>query len=297
MAGNQTKLEAYIAEELKRYVGKYIPLKSGLLRRIIVRNSACERLHPNPNDEFCDPEIGPNYEIISKYEKDIKRIKDSPVKEKMFDSSLIVERMYPDGYMLLNGHHRWAAAMQMGVKRVPVHITNPTRADDIQKMLKKARHNKRVTLDLDEVIFVYDAQEKAEKELCFPFNRFYRARLRSGVPALFHYLKTSGYDIWVYTDRYFSLEHIRHYFKLYHARVDGIVTGTAGKSRADADERKKLQAQFAVQYPVTLNIDLRSVVRVDEKAHNYQQYDLTGNADTWSREVMEIVGAIEKNEE
>ena len=296
MAGNQTRLEAYVAEEISKYAGIYVPLRSSLFRRILVTKSACKKLHPNPNDEFCDPKVGPSYEVISKYENDIK-IKGRSNDEKVFDSPLIVERMYPDGYMILNGHHRWAAAMQMNIKKVPVHITNLTQASDIQKMLKKAKHNKRVTLDLDEVVFLYDAQEKAEKEMIFPFNRFFKARLRLGVPALFHYLKTNGYDIWVYTDKYFSLDHIRHYFKLYHTKVDGIVTGSSRKSRTSAVEKKKLQAMFAMQYPITLNIDLQSVIRVDEKAHQYKQFDLTGNADTWSQEVIKIVKALENHEE
>ena len=41
-----------------------------------VRSVSCSKLHPNPNDEFCDPEIGPNYSIISCYEGDYRRIRE-----------------------------------------------------------------------------------------------------------------------------------------------------------------------------------------------------------------------------
>ena len=37
-----------------------------------------------------------------------------------------VEKMYPEGYMILNGHHRWAAALRLGQPEIPVKIVNLT---------------------------------------------------------------------------------------------------------------------------------------------------------------------------
>ena len=31
-----------------------------------------------------------------------------------WEEPLIVEKVHPEGYMLLNGHHRWAAALKTG---------------------------------------------------------------------------------------------------------------------------------------------------------------------------------------
>lgn len=66
---------------------------------------------------------------------------------------LTIEKLYPHGYLLLNGHHRWAAAMRVGLRRVPVEIVNLAQESDIKKILENSKHNKRVTLDLDEVVF------------------------------------------------------------------------------------------------------------------------------------------------
>ena len=55
--------------------------------------------------------------------------------------------------MILNGHHRWAAALRLGFKTVPVKIVNLTQQTDIEKMLAASKHDKRVSLDLDETIF------------------------------------------------------------------------------------------------------------------------------------------------
>ena len=155
--------------------------------------------------------------------------------------ALIVERMRPDGYVLLNGHHRWEAALRMGVRRVPIRIVNLTQAADIQQDLKNAKHQKRVALDLDEVVFLSDRAEEAEKEPSFPLNRLFSERLRPGVPALLHHLKTIGYDIWGYTAKYYSMEYIRRLFKCYRVQVDGVVTGAGRRGLANADEKKKLE--------------------------------------------------------
>ena len=48
----------------------YFPVKTSLPVRLLVRKAACESLYPNPEDEFCVPEIGPNYGIISSYQLD-----------------------------------------------------------------------------------------------------------------------------------------------------------------------------------------------------------------------------------
>ena len=64
MAGN-TQFEEFIAEEIKTLKGVYVPVKAGILRRALIRSTRCDKLHPNPDDEFCKPKVGPNYGIIS----------------------------------------------------------------------------------------------------------------------------------------------------------------------------------------------------------------------------------------
>ena len=67
MAGTGTAFDEFIAEEVKKYKGIYVPVKAGILRRAIIRKARLSRLHPNPDDEFCMPKVGPNYQIISEY--------------------------------------------------------------------------------------------------------------------------------------------------------------------------------------------------------------------------------------
>lgn len=67
MAGTGTAFDEFIAEEVKKYKGIYVPVRAGILRRAIFRKARLSRLHPNPDDEFCMPKVGPNYQIISDY--------------------------------------------------------------------------------------------------------------------------------------------------------------------------------------------------------------------------------------
>ena len=60
MNASMTSLDEYVKEEVNKYRDIYRPVKAGLLRRLFVRFLACKKIHPNPDDEFCNPAIGPN---------------------------------------------------------------------------------------------------------------------------------------------------------------------------------------------------------------------------------------------
>ncbi len=286
--GNKTKFQEFLAGEIAKYRGVAIPRKAGLLERMFKKSVYNAELHPNPNDEFCDPKIGPNYEIIARYEHDILNSKiHSQVKP--IEEPLTVEKMYPDGYMLLNGHHRWAAAIRMSLPRLPINIVNLTQTMDIQKMLKNAKHDRRVTLDLDEVVFL-EGEGAAETPQRSINKKKYPEQLRRGIPALFHFLKTNGYDIWVYTAKYYSLEYIRKYFRKYQMKVDGIITGTARKDGRTEEQKKELEAEIARKYPVTVHIDMHSVVKIDSRTKKFEEIPLSGEEEKWSGDVMEAVG-------
>ena len=296
----KTKLQAFLEAEVNKTKGMYYPVKAGLFRRYFVKKLPCGKLHPNPNDEFCFPDIGPNYEIISKYAKEYLIIKDSGANAEFYKSEarepILVERISPDGYMILNGHHRWAAALQIGLKRLPVQIVDLTQETDIQKMLRATGFHKRVTLDLDEVVFRPDSDSCLEKGLPFPANRIFKERIRLGIPALFHTLKSKGYDIWIYTAQYYSLDYLKRYFWHYRVRVTGIVTGTARKGPAGTDTMKEMEKLLETKYKSTVHIDNDMVLRTFRGERNFEDYPLEAPASGWSREVVEIIEGMKPHE-
>ena len=284
-----TEFDTFIRGEARRVQGVYTPVKAAWPERLLKRKASCRKLHPNPDDDFCKPEIGPSYDVISQY---VHRFRENwKHSHRYCEEELIVEKTRPDGYRIINGHHRWAAALRMGKKTIPVKIVNLTLEEDMRKMLENARHDKRVTLDLDEVVFREKRDERTEKPLPFFLRRHFREPLRLGIPALFRFLSTRGYDIWVYTRNPYSMDHVRNYFRCYRVPVYGIVTGTGRKSASAERVKREMEQLTKQKYACTVHIDEHTVLRSMAETGEYQEFPLSGKAADWSYEIMQIMGA------
>ena len=279
--------------EIEKSKGVYYPVKAGFLRCLLIKHAYCSKLHPNLEDEFCDPAIGPNYGIIKRYQLDFKKPKPLPSKSYEGETGdaqepLIVQKARPDGYMILNGHHRWAAALLLGVRRLKIRIVNLTQESDIHEMLEKSRSDTRVALDLDEVVFCSGDSAFVEKPLRFPLNRIYKERLRLGVPALFHFINSRNYDIWVYTSKYYSMEYIYYFFKRWGVHLNGIVTGTGRKGDTTATMRE-LNRLLDTKYSSTIYIDNGLLMRTFSGSKEREECQLSGSPETWSKEVIDAI--------
>ncbi|MBR3308255.1 MAG: ParB-like nuclease domain-containing protein [Lachnospiraceae bacterium] len=294
MAGSTTDFEQFLQGEIKKYRGVTVPIRASMAERMLRTKLPCNSLHPNPADEFCIPSVGPSYRIIGEYEEKFRKaiqFDNEPMEE-----PLIVQKIHPDGYLLLNGHHRWAAAIRCGIKKVPVKIVNLTQDTDIEKVIQNSKHDKRVSLDLDEVILRTAEDEAIEKAPGFPFNRVYTERLKKGVPALFHYLAKNGYDIWLFSANYYSYDYIRHLFWKHHAHVDAIVTGTQRKAQDDDKKKaREISERVNANYKETLTIDNSMVLKSERGSKDFEQFDINGGDSEWSAEVIAIVEKIVKD--
>lgn len=290
----KTEFDEFVAKDVNAQKGVSIPVHAGALERLFVRKVACSNLHPNAEDEFTYDTVGPSYKIIGEYEQKFRRAIQTG--QEVFDEPLIVEKLRPSGYLLLNGHHRWAAAMRVGIKKVPVKIVNQATESDIQKILENSRHDKRVALDLDEVIFRPDDYPHLEKALGFPRNLKYKQRIRLGTPALFYYLAKNGYDIWVYAHEYYSIDDIRGFFKGYSVYVDGIITGIGKKQKAELESAKRVEKMISNKYTETIHIDNDMIIVTRGKTGDFEEYELNCPDEEWAKNVITILGEIEKNE-
>ncbi len=115
----------YVLDDIEQYGSKATVVRASLLERLLVRNVDPDRMHANPEDEFSKPSVGPNDRIINKYVQMIPQL--LKFDEAVFPEAVIVQKIRPDGYMILNGHHRWAAALKTGLPKLRVTITNPRR--------------------------------------------------------------------------------------------------------------------------------------------------------------------------
>ncbi len=286
----QEHFNTYLENQVKKYGGISFPVKSGVFMRAFVKRAKTTDLHPNPDDEFIKPGVGPSYRIISEYEEKLRTA--SLGAYNPFADPIIVEKMHPDGYMIVNGHHRWAAFYRQGWKRVPVQVVNLTHMDDVIKMLENASSNKRVTLDLDEVVFGSTNEDEVEKRPTMHFGLIHKERIKKGIPALFNFFSLKGYDIWVYTANLYSIEYIRSYMKKYHVNVTGIITGTGRNAGFGDSANSKIASLMAGQYKYTLHIDNDMLVITNSETKEFTDYEIKTEKTNWSQAIMDIVGKL-----
>lgn len=295
MSATKGQFEIMLENEVKRIKGNYTPVRASFLRRLFTRFLKCGQLHPNPDDEFSMPSIGPSYEIISRYTQEIRDGRNLGFK-KFFNEPVMVQKITPDGYLLLNGHHRWAAAVRSRLPKLRVKIINLTQQNDISTMLGNSKSSRRVAIDLDEVVYREKYDELTEKPVRFPFNRIHKDPMRLGIPALFNYLNEHGYDIWVYTARYYSFDSIQQYFRLHHTRVCGVITGTRRNVSEFAAAKAQMEKMVNEKYEYTLHIGNDFLVRTNNRTKEFEDYDIKSPAIEWAQHVTDIIGEIEKKE-
>ena len=289
--------DQYLEAELQKIRGIWYPVKCGLTQRLLKRYANIRTLHPNPNDEFCDPKIGPSHSVLSGYEAELRRLHTHKVRrsfESRVNEPLEVQKIRPDGYLILNGHHRWGAAYKTGVTTLPIHIVDLTQKSDLENMLKASKHDRRVAFDLDETVLqlLPGTKDGLEKPMPFFLRRFCRERIRLGIPALFQFLAQKGYDVWVYTDRYLSLDHLRFLFMYYHCPVTGMITGMGRKSPLGADMKKKMEDLLETRYASTLHVDSETVLKTIAHSKEYEILPLNLSSVTWSQAVMDTVSRL-----
>ena len=294
MAGGSTQFEADVQQAVQKIKGVYFPVRTSLAARLLTKKAACKSLYPNPEDEFSMPEIGPNDEIISSYEKQFLDNIGNNLHYYHGNEPIIVERLHPDGHMIINGHHRWAAAVKIGQPEIPVRVVNLMHEADVREILQNTKHEKRAAFDLDEVLLRGEDDPYLEKPLPAPWDKTYRERIRLGVPALFHELEKSGYDIWLYSRSYPSADAVQEYFRLYHVNVSGVIAALGKRKAAAGNELERIMQG---RYRSTLHIDNDMVLQTGADTKEHREFPLSGAPDTWSQEIIAVLEKLDRESE
>ena len=125
--GYTDKLGKRIQEDLAKYSGRREIVRADFMEVLTVRHLSPDQMHPNPEDEFCDPDVGPNEEILERYVDEARENLEAGADS--FEEPIMVAKMKKGDYMIINGHHRWAAAVKVELDRVRVVIANPGTED------------------------------------------------------------------------------------------------------------------------------------------------------------------------
>ena len=112
-----------IKSDVAKYSESRAMTRANFIDILTVRHLSPDKMHANPDDDFCNPKVGPNEEIVDKYIEEARR--DMEVGEMSFDEAIMVAKLENGEYMIVNGHHRWAAAIKVGLTQVRVVVVNP----------------------------------------------------------------------------------------------------------------------------------------------------------------------------
>lgn len=271
-----------VLDDIKSYEKLNHPLKAGVLERAFIKTVSPTKLHPNPKDEFSIPSVGPNYEIVSNYEKLYRQL--IGFGQEPFgphDEPIIAEKMSTGGYMILNGHHRWLAARRLHLSKVPIRIVNVTGSEEVLAAVNRSEKEMCASFDLDEVLLTDGSVYPEHRELNFPFDRIYRKTLRKNAAILINELRRMGFDVWVYTGEYYSALYVNTLFRLNGTRVDGIINGMHRRST-----KKDFREAFSNKYRVSLHIDNNNVLCVKTKTKSYESYAIDSADQDWASEVV-----------
>lgn len=277
----------YVTEDLKVHKGLSHPVKSSVISRIRAKKVDPKKLHPNPFDEFSMDNIGPNWNIVGDYEKSIRQNIKKGVD--IFEDPLTAVRLDKGGYMLLNGHHRWMAALNLRLKKIPIKLVNITQDEDIYKVINKSKRNKCVTIDFDEVLFSPEVWA-SQDEIPTLLRRVYKNNIRENASLLVREFQRMNYDVWIYTGSYLSEQYINGLFAINKCHVDGVVNGLNGKKNP-----QKLRDIFREKYSTIVHVDNEALTIVNTQNKKYEMIDINAVKDEWASSVITHINDFDMN--
>lgn len=112
-----------IQDDLAKYGERRATVRASILDILTVKTLSPEHMHVNPDDEFSNPKVGPSDEIVERYIEEAR--KDMEAGALSFDEPIMVAKIDDKEYMIVDGHHRWAAAVKVGLTQVRVLVVNP----------------------------------------------------------------------------------------------------------------------------------------------------------------------------
>ena len=123
MAFEKSVMHTKIREDLEAMEGKRDPVKANVFEKMLVKKASPSDLHVNPADEFTHADVGPNDAIMENYCQIARR--NEALGMPVFEEPIQVNKLKAGGYLILNGHHRWAGAVKACVPKIRIQIIDP----------------------------------------------------------------------------------------------------------------------------------------------------------------------------
>lgn len=123
MASAKSAMHQKIQDDLAEMEGRRVVVKAGFFEKMFKKKVRPEELHVNPDDEFTHADIGPNDAIMENYCQLARR--DQSLGLPVFSEPIHVNKLRDGGYLILNGHHRWAGAVKARIPKIRIVIADP----------------------------------------------------------------------------------------------------------------------------------------------------------------------------
>ena len=155
-------------------------------------------------------------------------------------------------------------------------------------------HKMRISFDLDEVLFVYPKTHKTENAPYFPFNLFFKERLRLGTPELINGLQELGFEVWVYTSSFRSESYIKSLFYLYGVTFDGIINGNRHLKEVQKNSKTILPQKVPSHYHISIHVDDEPVICSQGRHSGFYSYHLDEEEPDWVENIISYALEIRK---
>ncbi len=152
----------------------------------------------------------------------------------------------------------------------------------------------RISFDLDEVLFVYPKTHKTEAAPYFPFNLFFKERLRYGTPELINALQELGFEVWVYTSSFRTESYIKTLFYLYGITFDGIINGSRHMKEVQRRSKNILPQKVPSYYHISLHVDDEQVICSQGRHCGFYTYHLDEEEPGWVENIIAYALEIRK---
>ncbi len=152
----------------------------------------------------------------------------------------------------------------------------------------------RISFDLDEVLFVYPKTHKTENAPYFPFNLFFKERLRYGTPELINALQELGFEVWVYTSSFRTESYIRTLFFLYGVTFDGIINGSRHLREVQRNKSNIMPQKVPSYYHISLHVDDERVICSQGRHAGFYTYHLDEEEPEWVENIIAYALEIRK---
>lgn len=111
------------------------------------------------------------------------------------------------------------------------------------------------------------------------------------------FLQSRGYDVWVFTSEYCSVDYIRGLLKKYHVEPDGIITVSGRIEKTTEDKKKRIKDIINKKYLRTLTLYDDMMIVVNNRSGASNQIPLEGKGNEWVLSVEKVVKGLEESDE